>query len=308
MKLASKQASYGISYGQDNPYIFGIACIIVSVALALPLLFVLFLQSGIIQMSPKGVIITISMYVGVLTIALVLSMTIPKFKQAAKAVKISATVVDYKNIINNHGPVYYPIVKYEYNGQTYTTQLDSWSSSQPIVESKMIIRINPKNPNKIVTKGEVIFSIFALIIFTGAGILFGSIGFIASESNTQVNIEPSNTNSGDMNIGLIIWCSFIAFWLLLGIIICLVTKKRQGKQSLKETGIKTTGIIVDVNVNTSVEINGENPVKLTCSANGKMYTIKTKVTPGKCKYRAGQTIDLYFDPNNEKRFLADLDS
>ncbi|MCR4939166.1 MAG: hypothetical protein K5930_03530, partial [Treponemataceae bacterium] len=241
-----------------------------------------------------------------LTIALILSMTIPKFKQAAKAVKISATVVDYKNIINNHGPVYYPIVKYEYNGQTYTTQLDSWSSSQPIVESKMIIRINPKKPNKIVTKGELVFSIFALIIFTGAGILFGSIGFIANESNSQVNIEPSNTNSGDMKIGLIIWCSFIAFWLILGIIICLVTKKRQGKKSLKETGIKTTCMIVDVNINENVEINGENPVKLTCSADGKMYTVKTKTLSHKCDYRAGEKIDFYFDPNNSKKYYVDL--
>ena len=308
MKTTQLNASYGISYGQDNPYIFGIACIIASVALALPLLFVLCLQSGIIQMSPKGVIITISMYAGVLTIALVLSMTIPKFKQAANAVKITGKVVDFKSIINKNGHVYYPIVEYEYNGQGYTVQLDSWSSSQPNLGSEMAIRVNPKKPNKIVTKGELIFCIFALIIFTGAGILFGSIGFIANESNTQININTSNTNSGDMEIGLIIWCSFIAFWLLLGIIICVVTKKRQGKQLLKETGIKTTSIIVDVRVNESVEINGENPVKLTCSADGKMYTIKTKVTPGKCKYRAGQTIDLYFDPNNEKRFLADLDS
>ena len=308
MKTSQLNASYGISYGQDNPYILGIACIIASVALALPLLFVLCLQSGIIQMSPKGVLITISMYAGVLTIALILSMTIPKFKQAAKAVKISATVVDSKCIINKHGHVYYPIVEYEYNGQTYTVQLDSWSSSQPSVGFEMEIRINPKKPNKIVTKGELIFCIFALIIFTGAGILFGSIGFIANESNSQINIGPSNTNSGDMKIGLIIWCSFIAFWLLLGIIICVVTKKRQGKKSLKETGIKTTCMIVDVNINTSVEINGENPVKLTCSADGKMYTVKTKTYSHKCKYRAGNTIDLYFDPNNEKKFLADLDN
>lgn len=308
MKLASKHASYGISYGQDNPYIIGIACIIASVALALPLLFVLCLKYGIIQMSPKGVIITISMYAGVLTIALVLSMTIPKFKQAAKAVKMTGKVVDFKGIINKHGHVYYPIIEYEYNGQNYTVQLDSWSSSQPSVGSEMEIRINPKKPNKIVTKGELIFSIFALIIFTGAGILFGSIGFIASESNTQVNIEPSNTNSGDMKIGLIIWCSFIVFWLLLGIIICIVTKKRQGKKSLKETGIKQSGIIVDVKVNESIEINGEYPVKLTCSADGRIYTIKTKTFSHKCKYRIGNTIDIYFDPNNEKKFLADLDS
>ena len=307
MKVSQMQASYGISYGRDNPYIIGIGCIIASVALALPLLFVLCLQSGIIQMSPKGVIITISMYAGVLTIALILSMTIPKFKQAANAVKITGKIVDFKSIINKHGHVYYPIVEYDYNGQSYTVQLDSWSSSHPSVGSEMEIRINPKKPNRIVTKGEIVFCIFALIVFTGAGILFGSIGFIANESNTQINTESLNTNTGDMKIGLIIWCSFIAFWLILGIIICVVTKKRHGKQSLKETGIKTSCTIVDVNINTAVEINGENPVKLTCSVNGKMYTVKTKTYFHKCKYCAGNKIDIYFDPNNEKKFLADLD-
>lgn len=303
MKLASKQASYGISYGQDNPYIFGIACIIVSVALALPVIFLLCLNTGIIQMSPQSVIITISMYAGVLTIGIVLSMTFPKFKQAAKAVKITGKVVDSKSVINRYGHVYYPIVEYEYNNQNYTIQLDSWSSSQPSVGFEMEIRIDPKKPNKIVTKGELVFSIFALIIFTGAGILFGSIGFLINASNSQMEAKSFNFDS----FGLVIWCSFIVFWLLLGIIICIVTKKRQGKKSLKETGIKTTGTIVDVNVNTSVEINGENPVKLTCSVDGKMYTVKAKTFLQKCKYRAGDKLDFYFDPNNSKKYLVDLD-
>ena len=96
MTVMQKQASYGITYGKDNPYVFGIACIIAGVALAIPLLFVLCLHNGLIQMSSRGVAISISMYAGLLTIALILAMTIPKFKQAANAVKIQATVVDIK--------------------------------------------------------------------------------------------------------------------------------------------------------------------------------------------------------------------
>ncbi|MCR4714934.1 MAG: DUF3592 domain-containing protein [Treponemataceae bacterium] len=308
MKIKEANYSYGISYGQDNPYIIGIACIIAAVALAIPFVFALCLSSGIIKMSPKGVIISISMYAGLLTIALILSMTIPKFRQAANAVKITGSVVNFKSIINKYGHVYYPIVKYEYNGQPYTIQLDSWSSSQPSIGSEIPIRVNPKKPHKLVTKGELVFSIIALVIFTCAGILFCSIGFMANESNTQINTEALSTNSGDMSIGLIIWISFIAFWLLLGIIICVVTRIRHGKHSLKETGIKTTCLIIDVNVNTSVEINGENPVKLTCSDKDKTFTVKAKASPGEYKYRTGNKIDIYFDPNNSKKFFADLDS
>ncbi|MBO4509697.1 MAG: DUF3592 domain-containing protein [Spirochaetaceae bacterium] len=304
MTVMQKQASYGITYGKDNPYVFGIACIIAGVALAIPLLFVLCLHSGLIQMSSRGVAISISMYAGLLTIALILAMTIPKFKQAANAVKITGKVVDSKDIINKHGHVFSPIVKYEYNGQTYTIELDSWSSKEPVCGSEMEIRINPKKPNKIVTKGELVFATFMLIIFTGMGIIFGSMGFLISGSDTQINTE--SLNSGDIGFFSIIWGGFIVFWLLLGIIICVVTKKRQGKQLLKETGIKTTCIIVDVTVNESLEINGENPVKLTCSADGKMYTVKTKTSSHKCNYRAGEKIDFYFDPNNSKKYFVDL--
>ena len=111
-----------------------------------------------------------------------------------------------------------------------------------------------------------------------------------------------------MGFGLIIWCSFIAFWLLLGIIICVVTKKRHVKGKLKETGIKKTAIILDVKINENVEINGENPVKLTCSLDGQTFILKTKTQSQKCKYRMGNIIDIYFDPNNEKKYFADLDS
>ena len=305
MTVMQKQASYGITYGKDNPYVFGIACIIAGVALAIPLLFVLCLHYGIIQMSSRGVIISISMYAGVLTIALIFAMTIPKFKQAANAVKITGKVVDSKDIINKHGHVYSPIVQYEYNGQTYTVELDSWSSKEPVSGSEMEIRINPKKPNKIVTKGELVFATFMLIIFTGMGIIFGSIGFLVSGSDTQTNTESLNI-SGDIGSGLVIWCGFIAFWLLLGIIICVVTKIRHGKQSLKETGIKTTCLIIDVNINENFEFNGEYPVKLTCSADGKMYTVKTKTLSHKCNYHAGEKIDFYFDPNNSKKYYVDL--
>ena len=303
MTIKQENYSYGISYGKDNPYIFGIACIIAGVALGLPMLFVVLIQQGIIHMSETAIVQAISLYAGGITVALALSMTLPKLVPASHAVKITGKIADFTTGSSSRSgqTVYSPVVEYEYEGQLYRAELSSWSSNQPVIGNPVSLRVNPKKPNKIVSKKEVVFCVIALVVFSAAGVLFGSLGFIIKDWESQ-----SSSSNADAEFGFIIWGGFVAFWLLLGIIICLVTKKKHSKQTLKETGIKTSCMIVDVNVNENVEINGMNPAKLTCSADGKMYTIKTKVTPDKCEYRAGQTIDLYFDPNNDKRFYADI--
>ena len=303
MTIKQESYSYGISYGQDNPYIIGIACIIAGVALGLPMLFGLLIQQGIIQMSEEAIIKTISLYVGGITIALGLSMTLPKLVPAAHAVKITGKIADFTTGSSSRSgqATYSPVVEYEYEGQLYKADLSSWSSKQPVIGNPVSLRVNPKKPGKVISAKEVVFCIIALLVLTAAGVLVGSLGFVVKGWESQ----PSSSNA-DAGFGLIIWGGFVAFWLLLGIIICLVTKKKHSKQSLKKTGIKTSCMIIDVNVNENLFVNGMNPAKLTCSADGKMYTIKTKVTPEKCEYRAGNTIDLYFDPTNEKRFYADI--
>ena len=93
--MVIKEASYSIEVGKNNPYIKPIACIIAGVALALPLIFVLLLWYDILQISPRGVVIAISMYAGLLMIGIVVSLTAPTFIGAAKAVTLTGKIVDF---------------------------------------------------------------------------------------------------------------------------------------------------------------------------------------------------------------------
>ncbi|MBP5706223.1 MAG: hypothetical protein J6W76_02980 [Spirochaetales bacterium] len=408
--MVTHEASYYIQVGKDNPYVVPIACIIAGVALALPLIFVLCLKYELICMSPKGVIITISMYAGLLTIGIVTSMTVPMFVQAARSVTITGEVISFSSrriigknqrsvptpvveyeyngktfqksmssarsygteigtevplLVSRKSPAkvitprqrtltiilvvisliggvisifplllliwalprliraahsdkvtgriieitpcrmeYSSIVKYEYAGQIYESQLSSWSSVRPTIGADATLRVNPKKPNTVISIGQIIFAAFATLVFTAAGVLFGSLGFLIPIDNSAMTFKG---DIKDMLIGLLIWGGFILFWLLLGIILLIRVKKKSSKQSLRETGIRQVCTIDDVKVNTAVVVNGMNPVRLICSSGGRTYTVKTKIPDGSsCPYGVGDDIDIYVDPNNEKKFLADL--
>ncbi|MBR6199136.1 MAG: hypothetical protein IKQ61_02600 [Spirochaetales bacterium] len=404
--MVIKEASYSIEVGKNNPYVKPIACIIAGVALALPLIFVLLLWYDILQISPRGVVIAISMYAGLLTIGIIVSMTVPTFIGAAKAVTLTGKIVDFKTrfvsrqsrgvfpiveysyggqiyqkslpnsrnldvgsqvtlLVHRKNPAksitkkqlalciivtilsvfavfpigfllvffswglptfiraahsdkvtgeiiniasnrmeYSAIVEYEYGGQTYQSQLSSWSSVRPTINDTKTLRVDPRHPDSAISIGQVIFAAFALLVFTAGGILFCSLGFFIPLDNTAVSFKG---DIKDVIIGLLIWGGFILFWLLLGIILLIRVKKRENKQSLRDVGIKQVCVIDNVSVNTSIEINGEHPVRLTLSGGGRTYTVKTKTSFKQCKYHDGDTVDVYIDPQNEKKYLADID-
>ena len=403
--MVIKEASYSIEVGRNNPYVKGIACIIAGVALALPLIFVMCLRYGILQMSARGVVIAISMYSGLLMIGIVVSLTAPTFIGATKAVTLTGKIKDFTTryvtrqsgglspiveysfggetfqkslplsrrfhvgdqvtmLVNRKNPSksitqkrlilcivinilslflftiafpilffcwglptfiraahsekvtgevielasnrmeYSAIVEYEYDGRTFQTQLNSWSSVRPTIGGTATLRVNPKHPNQAVSIGQIIFAAFALFVFTAGGILFCSLGFfIPLDNNPTLSVKGDIKN---MVIPLLIWGGFIIFWLLLGIIICIRAKKRENKQNLKETGRHVVCVIDDVAINTNVTINGEHPVKLTCSGEGRTFTVKTKTAFLECHYHTDDEIDIYIDPNNENKFFADL--
>ena len=72
-----------------------------------------------------------------------------------------------------------------------------------------------------------------------------------------------------------------------------------------ENGIRKYCQIIEVDAKTNVEVNGQNPVKIICSVEGETITIKRNLF-WRNQYKVGDRIMVYFDPDNEKRFYADL--
>ena len=214
--------------------------------------------------------------------------------------KITARVIE---LLDNQQE-YASVVEYNYNGRDYTKQLASWSTLRPFVGSTVKLRINPQQPEKIASFGELIFSIFAVVIFSIGSIIFLVLGIKAPSSNMEVTYNPS-AYSSDNHIGLIIWIGFILVFLLIGIIYCIWVKNRSGNQTLMENGIRKYCQIIEVDAKTNVEVNGQNPVKIVCSVEGETITIKRNLF-WRNQYKVGDGIYVYFDPDNEKRFYADL--
>ena len=312
-------ASYNVNVGEDNPYIKGIACIIASIALALPLLFLLCLQYGPFEMSAQAAIRTLSIYSGVLTIAIVVSLSMPTYLTAARSQKLTGQVTSFKsrhvrekNAVTQR-MLYSAKVKYECEGRSYEAQLPSWSSVRPTVGAPISLRVDPENPSEPISVGQLVFIIFATVIFIGAGILFGSIGFLVDTDNSEEFTKPFAGGEG-VNWALIGWIAFIVFWLLLGIIIIVRTKKRLAKKDLRKTGKRQVCTIEEVDVNTSVVVNGMYPVKIVCSGGGRTFNLKAKVLStimrideANCPYKVGGKIDIYIDPENEKNYEADFE-
>ena len=199
---------------------------------------------------------------------------------------------------------YSPVVEYNFNGQDYTEQLSSWSSLRPGIGSSVELRINPKSPEKIASIRELIFSIFAVAIFSIGSIIFFVLGIKGPASNIQVTYDPS-AYINDNSIGLIIWIGFIVLFLMIGVIYCIWVRNRQGGQSLMENGIRKYCQIIEVKAKTNIKVNGLSPVTIVCSFEGENITINKNIFWHN-QYKVGDSIMVYFDPDNKKRFYADL--
>ena len=204
--MVIKEASYSIEIGKNNPYVKPIACIIAGIALALPLIFVLLLWYDILQISPRGVVIAISMYAGLLTIGIIVSMTVPTFIGAAKAVTLTGKIVDFKTrFVSRQSRGVFPIVEYSYGGQTYQKSLPN--SRNLDVGSQVTLLVHRKNPAKSITKKQLalciivtILSVFAVFPIGFLLVLFcwGLPTFIRAAHSDKVTGEVINIASNRM--------------------------------------------------------------------------------------------------------------
>ncbi len=138
--------------------------------------------------------------------------------------KITARYID---LLDNQQE-YAPIVKYNYNGQNYKTQLASWSTTRPFVGATVTLRVNPKMPEKIASIKDLVLSIVVVCIFSIGTIIFTVIGIKGPSGSSMVEYDSSAGSSNP--VGLIIWISFIVVFLLIGIFYCRWVKKNLNKQ------------------------------------------------------------------------------
>ena len=81
------------------------------------------------------------------------------------------------------------------------------------------------------------------------------------------------------------------------------------EKKLVENGIKIEAVIVRMDYNTAVSINGRNPMKLICDGclpNGLSKLFESgNVSPMTHPEVIGKTINVYVDPENYDRYYVD---
>lgn len=315
MKVMEKSAGYSIDVGKDNPYAAGIGFLVAGGIITLIMVFIVCMGLGIIQMSPEQGLTLVSLFSGGLTLAIILCFTLPIFHRASNAEKVTGKIVDVTVITHTSNgrrySYYSPVVEYDYEGKHYKKELASSSTKEPEIGEEINLKVYTKNPNKVLNTKEVVFSAFMTVIFSAMALVFSIPGILNLTGNGNLmnweSAETSTNTAGGLELpALLIGFGLAFLFTLIGIIICVATKKKHGKAQLKETGIKKEYIITEISINTNVEINGENPVVVTCYSNGSSLTLKAKTSSRKFKFHEGDKIDIYFDPNNEKKFFADF--
>ena len=227
---------------------------------------------------------------------LILFWCIPVIARAKRSEKVTGRIVEFTTGRRD----YSPSVEYKYNGELFETQLDTWSSFRPIIGGSMEIKIDTSNPHRIVSKSELVFSIFATVIFCLMGLLFASIGFFAKMDSAAPEEIPL--------LGYIIPYGLIFIFLMIGIIYCLRVKRELSKVNLRKTGVPVSCVIQKFSVNTFAYVQGGHPATLSCVGGGKTFNLKTNIHPMQKNIHTGARVMVYVDQMNDKRFYVDLSS
>lgn len=305
-----------------STYKKGIICIICGIIIGIITVFIQLLLNGIIVLTDEQLITCVSLFAGLLTDAIILCITIPKFHLALHSTKITGSIINieeydatYKTSSGflRHTTIYTPIVEYTIEGEKFSgIKLNTTTSKKPEIGAPISLRISDSNHKDIIDKKQLVFLIFATILFLLMGALFSLPGIIylanGNFNNFTVSTATSTGNSEEYgNISLLIGGGFALFWIILGLILCIKANHKNRKKALTETGIKKACIITYVNVNTNTIINGKNPVKITCkSDDGTLFYAKTTDYPE--TYSENQAIDVYINPDNPEKYYVDFDS
>jgi hypothetical protein len=89
--------------------------------------------------------------------------------------------------------IYTPFVKYLFEGKNYETAVDNYRTDSMQVGDKIVIYINPDNPEKIYAKNGLRFGLLAITLFAVLPCIFFYIGFrffkFALQTQADININ-----------------------------------------------------------------------------------------------------------------------
>lgn len=124
--------------------------------------------------------------------------------------------------------------------------------------------------------------------------------------------NPAEIKGNDITITFIFTGMGIVF-LIIGLLVGVIPYTKEVKRKkLIETGEQATGVITNVIVDRSVEINGRHPYKAECEVidpiTGERYLYSSQTVMNDISYLIGQSIAVYYNPDNRGEYYVDLDS
>ena len=89
----------------------------------------------------------------------------------------------------------------------------------------------------------------------------------------------------------------------------LIRRQKRLREELLQYGTRVTGIITDVQVNRTIQVNGHSPLvaKVQCQFATGEVTLKSRNLWSACP-ATGDTVDVIYDPMDEKRYVIEFSS
>lgn len=108
-------------------------------------------------------------------------------------------------------------------------------------------------------------------------------------------------------VGIVFSVLGVAFLLVTLLLILSGRRQKRLREELLQYGVRVTGTITDVWMDTTVQVNGRSPLraKVRCSFPTGEVTLKSKRLWDECP-STGDTVAVIYDPMDEKRYVIEF--
>ena len=151
------------------------------------------------------------------------------------------------------------------------------------------------------------------LVFGIMGIVFAAVGVICltiarSMAGSMRHIFRLPEDDLALSImGVVFGVVGVAFLIVTVCIILSDRRQKRLREELLQYGTRVTGIITDVQVNRTIQVNGPSPLvaKVQCQFATGEVTLKSRNLWSACP-ATGDTVDVIYDPMDEKRYVIEF--